>query len=173
MTATATLTPLLLGTAAVGSGLVGGVFFTFSGFVLPALARLPASAGVSAMQAVNRAAVTPPLMTALFGTAAVAAAVAVTAVPALRADDGATRTPALLAMGGAALYLAAGVLVTVAANVPLNDRLAGVDAGTPAAAQTWERYVRVWGGWNHVRTLGCLAASALLTAAALRPAGPA
>lgn len=173
MTTTETLTPLLLGTAAVGSGLVGGVFFAFSGFVLPALSRLPAGAGTAAMQAVNRAAVTPPLMTALFGTAAVAAAVAATSVVALRGDDDGDRGAALLALGGAGLYLVAGVAVTVVANVPLNDRLAGAVAGTPEGAQTWGHYLRAWGAWNHVRTVGCLAASALLTAAALRPGGPA
>lgn len=171
MTTTETLTPLFLGTAAVGSGLVGGVFFAFSGVVLPALSRLPAEAGTAAMQAVNRAAVTPPLMTALFGTAAVAAAVAASSLVALRDDGG--RGAALLALGGAGLYLVAGVAVTIVANVPLNDRLAGAVPGTPEAAQTWGHHLRAWGAWNHVRTVGCLAASALLTAAALRPGGPA
>lgn len=172
MTTAETLTPILLGTTAVGSGLVGGVFFAFSGFVLPALSRLPAGAGAAAMQAVNRAAVTPPLMTALFGTAAVAAAVAATSLVALRGDD-ADRGAALLALGGAGLYLVAGVAVTVVASVPLNDRLAGAVPGTDEAAQTWGHYVEAWGAWNHVRTVGCLTASALLTAAALRPGGPA
>jgi uncharacterized membrane protein len=111
----------------------------------------------------------------MFGTAAVAAAVAAASVPVLRADDG-DRTGALLALGGSGLYLAAGVVVTVAANVPLNDRLAGlgpVGTGSPQAAAAWADYLGAWGAWNHVRTAGCLAASALLTAAALRPAGPA
>jgi uncharacterized membrane protein len=35
--------------AAVGSGLIGGVFFAFSAFVMAALARLPASGGIAAM----------------------------------------------------------------------------------------------------------------------------
>ncbi len=57
--------------AAIGSGLVGGVFFAFSSFVMPALRRLPDDQGISAMQAINKAAPTPLFMTALFGTAAV------------------------------------------------------------------------------------------------------
>ena len=61
--------------AAIGSALVGGVWFTFSGFVMPALARLPAAEGVAAMQSINVKAVTPPLMLAMFGTAAAAWAI--------------------------------------------------------------------------------------------------
>src|SRR6516162_5972848 len=54
---------------AIGAALVGGVFFAFSAFVMPALRRLPAAQGISAMQSINRTAVTAPLMLALFGTA--------------------------------------------------------------------------------------------------------
>src|SRR5918997_1475589 len=70
---------VLLAAGIIGCGVVSGAFFAFSGFVMPALARLPASQGVAAMQAINVTAVTPPLMTALFGTAAVCQAIAVEA----------------------------------------------------------------------------------------------
>jgi uncharacterized membrane protein len=42
--------------AALGSGLVGGVFFAFSTFVMRALARVPAAQGIAAMQSINGAA---------------------------------------------------------------------------------------------------------------------
>lgn len=42
--------------AAISSGLVGGTFFAFSNFIMKALARLPASNGISAMQSINIAA---------------------------------------------------------------------------------------------------------------------
>ena len=45
--------------AAVGAGLVGGVFFAFSAFVMRALRGLPDEQGLAAMQAVNRAAPAP------------------------------------------------------------------------------------------------------------------
>lgn len=57
--------------AALGCGLVGGAFFAFSSFVMPALGRLPGAEGIAAMQAINILAVTPAFMAALFGTAAV------------------------------------------------------------------------------------------------------
>ena len=55
---------------ALGCGLIAGVFFAFSSFVIPALKRLPSAEGISAMQSINELAVTPAFMTALFGTAA-------------------------------------------------------------------------------------------------------
>ena len=42
--------PLLV---CVGAGLVGGVFFAFSAFVMKALAELPAAQGIQAMQRIN------------------------------------------------------------------------------------------------------------------------
>lgn len=52
---------------AVGCGAAGGVFFAFSTFVMPALARLPSVQGVGAMNAINVAAINPPFMLLLFG----------------------------------------------------------------------------------------------------------
>jgi hypothetical protein len=66
--------------SALGCGVVAGVFFAFSTFVMPALARLPTAQGVAAMQAINVAALTPPFMAALFGTGAACAILAVLAV---------------------------------------------------------------------------------------------
>ena len=63
------MTVALVVAAAVGSGLVAGVFAAFSGFVMRAFAGLPAAAGATAMRAVDVTAVRPPLMTLLFGTA--------------------------------------------------------------------------------------------------------
>src|ERR687895_1966757 len=52
---------------AVGAGLVGGVFFAFSNFVMQALGRLRPSEGAAAMQAINITVINPLFMTALFG----------------------------------------------------------------------------------------------------------
>jgi uncharacterized membrane protein len=39
--------------ALLGAAMIAGVFFAFSSFVMPALARLPAAGGISAMQSIN------------------------------------------------------------------------------------------------------------------------
>jgi uncharacterized membrane protein len=57
--------------AALSTGLMAGVFFAFSAFVMKALARLPIAQGIQAMQSINVTAVTPVFMAALFGSTAV------------------------------------------------------------------------------------------------------
>ena len=55
---------------ALGSGLVAGVFYAFSTFVMKGLARLPSAQGIDAMQSINITVINPRFMGAFFGTAA-------------------------------------------------------------------------------------------------------
>jgi uncharacterized membrane protein len=150
--------PLATTTAAVGAAVVGGVFFAFSTFVMPALDELPAAEGIEAMQAINRTAVGPGLMLALFGTAAACAGLGVVA---LRRRE---RPGARWLLAGSAVYLVGVVGVTMAANVPLNDTLAAVHPHAAGAADTWSDYLSRWTAWNHVRAAGSIAAAGLLLA---------
>ncbi|MGE3967484.1 MAG: hypothetical protein AB7F08_04545, partial [Dongiaceae bacterium] len=54
-----TLLPVLTFLSALGAGLIAGLFFAFSSFVMAALARLPADQGVAAMQSINTAVLNP------------------------------------------------------------------------------------------------------------------
>jgi uncharacterized membrane protein len=65
--------------AALSSGLVAGVFFAFSSFVMPALGRIHPDQGIVAMQSITVTAITPAFMLALFGTAVVALVLGITA----------------------------------------------------------------------------------------------
>ena len=69
-------------------------------------------------------------------------------------------TDAPYLVGGSALYLVGTILVTLAFNVPLNDRLAKVAPGTSEAAEFWAHYLTRWNLWNHVRTAASLASAA-------------
>jgi uncharacterized membrane protein len=53
-------------TATIGCGIVAGVFFAFSTFVMPALARLQPDRGIVAMQSIGITAINPLFMLALF-----------------------------------------------------------------------------------------------------------
>lgn len=146
--------------AALGAGLVAGVFFAFSSFVMNALGRLPAADGLAAMRAINVTVITPSFLGLFLGMAALAAALAVGA----GLDSGDPR--ALWLMVGAALYLLGCFGVTMRCNVPLNEALA--EAGDGAEAEEmWRRYLRVWTGWNTVRTVASLLASAAYIQAAM------
>jgi uncharacterized membrane protein len=138
----------------LGAGLVGGVFFAFSTFVMKALAQLPAGQGVAAMQRINVVVLQPLFLGAFVGTALLAAAGVVLAA----LDWGAPTSVLLLAAGG--LYLAGSFLVTVAFNVPRNERLAGLDPASPQTAEAWRVYLREWTRWNHVRTVASIASAA-------------
>lgn len=144
---------------ALGSGLAAGVFFAFSTFVMPALGRLPPSEGIAAMQSINVKAINPWFMGALFGTAVVALAAIVAAL----VDLGEDWAPYLIA--GAVLYLVGVIAVTIAFNVPRNNALAALDPASPESAGYWERYLREWTAWNHVRTVAPLIAAGLATVA--------
>ena len=145
--------------SALGCGVVAGVFFAFSAFVMKALARLPAEQGIAAMRAINVAAVTPAFMAALFGTAAACGALAVWALFAW--DE---RFAPYLLVGGA-LYLVGTILLTIAYHVPQNEALATVEPLGADAESHWRRYLSGWTAWNHVRTATALAAAAVLTIA--------
>jgi uncharacterized membrane protein len=152
------LMPLTL-LAALGSGVVGGVFFAFSGFVMKALARLRPAQGIAAMQSINVVAVTPPLMIAMFGTALACLALVASSVLKWR------EPVAMFRLIGGGVYLVGTVLVTIVGNVPLNNALAAVDPDSAEGATQWARYVPSWTAWNSVRTVAAIAAVALLTLA--------
>jgi uncharacterized membrane protein len=137
----------------LGTGLVAGAFCAFSAFVMKGLAALPPAQGVAAMQAINVAAVTPAFMTVFIGSAALCAVLAVVTFV-VWPDEG---TVELLL--GSALYLFGSFGVTVLANVPRNDALMKMEAGTREAAAYWTAYVREWTAWNHVRTIASAAAT--------------
>ena len=146
-------------TTALGCGLIAGVFFAFSTFVMSALKRLPPAYGIAAMQSINELAVTPAFMTALFGTAT--ACLGLVAWAAFSLGE----RPAALVLAGGALYIVGTIGVTIARNVPLNDRLAKLHPQGADVAGRWDEYVTKWTAWNHVRSAAALVAAALLTIA--------
>jgi uncharacterized membrane protein len=145
--------------SALGCGLIAGVFFAFSTFVMKALARVPAAHGIAAMQSINIVVINPLFMTAFLGTAATCALLIVSAFTRWH------RPGAACLLAGGLLYIVGTVLVTMVFNVPRNDALAAVDPASAEGARLWARYVVEWTVWNHVRTAAALAAATLLTVA--------
>lgn len=138
---------------ALGSGLIAGLFFTFSIFLMTALNRLPPAQGIAAMQSINTTILNPLFGLVFFGTAA---ASIVLAISALRrwGEPGAAWL-----LAGSVLYLVGAILVTIVFNVPRNNALAALDPNSADAASQWATYVSSWTAWNHLRTVGTLAAT--------------
>ena len=149
----------LLWFSAIGCGLLAGLYFAFSTFVMTALGRIEQAHGVAAMNAINSTILRSLFMPLFFGTTLASLALAVTAL--FRwSEPGAT---AMLA--GGLIYVAGMFLCTMFFNVPLNNALAAVDPASAEAAPVWARYLRDWTLWNHVRTVASTAACALYIAA--------
>lgn len=139
--------------AAIGSGIVGGIFYAFSTFVMRALGRISPAEGLRAMKAINVTVINPWFMTIFLGTAVLCAGVGVVSV--LRWQEHGT----VLRLGASVLYVVGCFGSTLAFNVPLNN---GLEADGSAAF--WARYLREWTRWNHVRTIASVAAAVLFTA---------
>ena len=147
---------------ALGCGLMAGVFFAFSAFIMPALSRLAPSGGIAAMQSINITAVTPVFMLAVFGTAVACIVLALLSL--LRWNAPVTA----YVLAGSVLYLVGAIAVTIAFNVPRNDALAGVVPASDAGLREWTGYLAVWTAWNHVRAVASLAAMASFVLALAR-----
>lgn len=141
--------------AVLGSGLIAGVFFAFSNFVMPALARISPEQGLSAMQSINITVLNPGFLGTFMGTAVLS--VVIIGLQLWQAS-----TPSYLLMAGALSYLLGCFAVTAIANVPRNKALVLLNSKSEQTLSAsdlaqWQEYLQSWTFWNHIRT----AASAL------------
>ncbi len=137
---------------ALGAALMAGTFFAFSNFIMPALAMLPAPAGVRAMQAIDVTVLNGRFLGIFMGTAALGAVVVVLAF----------FGGSIWAATGAIAYIFGTFGVTMALNVPMNERLRMLPPESTEAATYWQTYLKDWVFWNSVRTAAALLALVLL-----------
>lgn len=149
----------LLWFSALGCGVLAGLFFAFSAFIMRALGRLPPAAGIAAMNAINDALLRSLFMPLFLGTTLSAAAMAVVGI--LQWNQ--PRAAAMFC--GAVIHVGGKFACTMFIEVPQNNTLQRVDADSAAALPVWQRYLVRWTAWNHLRTLSCVAACALFVAA--------
>ena len=116
---------ILAAVTAIGAALIAGVFFTFSSFVMPALAKIPPGQGIAAMQSINVVVLRSAFMPVFLGTTLLCLAVAV-----LAGGD-------WMLLAGSLSYLLGCFGLTGRFNVPLNHRLARVMPDSDAGAALW------------------------------------
>ncbi|NJL83176.1 MAG: DUF1772 domain-containing protein [Chloroflexaceae bacterium] len=148
--------------AVLGCGLIAGVFFAFSTFVMSALSRLQPTQGIAAMQSINITVINPLFMLAFLGTAVICLVLLVFSLF-WRQQPG---TISLIT--GSLLYLIGTFGVTLGLNVPLNEALAKVEPSSTDGASLWAKYLTDWTFWNHVRTIAAIAATTFFTLAVSR-----
>ena len=162
------MTLLITLLAALGCGLISGVFFGFSSFVMPALARLRPAQGVRAMQSINVVVLNRWFLGVLLGTALACLVIALSALGGLARGGG---LGAGLRLAGCCMYLVGTILVTRLYHVPRNLALSSLPADGAEAERYWPGYVAGWSLWNHVRGAAAFLAAALLTLALLTLGG--
>lgn len=150
------------------AGAMAGFFYAYSMSVMWALDAVDPKAAIASMQSINIVVRNAIFFPAFFGTP-VAALVAA----GLWWKAGAGQVALLLALA-AIVYLAGAFLLTILANVPMNEALAIATIPTdPEQARTlWQSYSGPWTLWNHVRTIASFV-SLLLVGWALYAAGQA
>ena len=145
--------------AIVGAGVVTGLLFAFSNFVMKALADMPSEQGMFAMQRINERILNPIFFLLFFGTPLACAVLVIIAMgnTALRGNS--------WLIWGAVFYLIGPFGITIARNVPLNNELASV---VPKEADSfWPQYQRDWQFWNHIRSyLGVVSIACMALGAA-------
>ncbi len=152
--------------AALGTALLAGNFFAFSAFLMRALGGLSAERGIVAMQAITVAIKWPVFLILFFGTAALCAVLAGSAL----LHWGTPGSCYLLA--GTLLFLLGTFAVTMMRNVPFNRELIAVAPDTKEARDLWKRFQASWSLWNHVRTISAFLACAALILALVEMGSP-
>ncbi|MFK7991894.1 MAG: DUF1772 domain-containing protein [Sandaracinaceae bacterium] len=146
----------------LSSALVGGVFQSFSDFVMRGLLLAEPSGGMESMQQLNRTVFRSVFLTTFLALVPATLAFAVYAWVRL------SGTGRALILAGAVIYVVFVFAVTAAGNVPLNEQLDTLGATTPEGQTYWSTtYGRLWTWYNHVRTLGSVGAAACFLLAAV------
>jgi uncharacterized membrane protein len=138
--------------SALGSGLMAGLFFTFSNFVMKALGKTQPTQGIAAMQSINITILNPLFFIVFMGTAVTSILLPVSLI-----WRGPQPNSIFLIMGGIC-YIVGVMVVTIVFNVPMNNKLEAVDAESNEAHTLWQRYLTDWTRWNHVRTVASVLA---------------
>lgn len=138
-----------------GAGLITGLLFAFSNFVMRALADLPADKGMFVMQRINQKIINPLFMLLFLGTPLLCLLIIIHFAQTTELSDN------LFLLIGAFGYIVGPFGITLLFNVPLNNQLAREDLSDSDIK--WPPYQKKWQYWNHIRTYIGLLSVILLT----------
>jgi len=137
------------------TGLMAGIYFTFSVFIMKSLAELPAFQAAQAMNKINDVIVNTLFLPVFFGSVFLYAGLIVWQF----AD---WHSGSLSLVMAAVIYIVGMFLVTAFGNVPLNNRLKESEENEHELLLVWSYYLHKWTRLNHLRTISCIVSLALL-----------
>jgi len=141
---------ILLWAAALSSGLMSGVYFAFSGFIMNAFGKIETAQAIAAMNAINKTILRSLFMPVFFGSSIISLLLIIVAV----SQWNEVGSGILLVAG--LVYFVGMFLCTVVFNVPLNNSLAELNENSSNAQEIWSHYLKIWTRWNHLRTVSSL-----------------
>ena len=148
---TSSIVTALLWTAALSSGLIAGIYFAFSGFIMRAFGDIDTEHSIAAMNSINKTILRSLFMPLFFGSSLISVLLIAAAI----AQWGEAGTGLTLIVGF--VYFFGMFVCTILFNVPLNNSLAKLDKNSENAHRVWSRYLKTWTTWNHLRTVSSLA----------------
>lgn len=159
-----TISNISLAAATLCTGLMAGLFFSFSCSVMPALKRVPDKEFIAAMQSINRAIQNPVFFIVFFGCLLLLPACAYL-------NYNSPATPVFrLALAATIIYFIGAFGVTVFGNIPLNNTLDKFKMdGASAEMITQQRaaFEARWNGLNTVRTVASILSFVLMILACI------
>jgi uncharacterized membrane protein len=136
------------------SAMEGGVFLSFSDFIMRGFANAKDISAIDSMQGLNRTVLRSIFLTSFMGLAPISIAFSVYAGN-------------LLTYSATGIYLVSVILVTIGGNVPMNEKLDKMSKNSEEAKVYWTIYLKDWTRWNHIRTMGSFVTSILFLIATL------
>lgn len=140
--------------AAISAAMVGGIFLAFSDFLMASMADAGEPAGSTVMKAINVRVMGSVFIFLFIFLVPMSIGLAVAAY----AKRGCCFVTAWLS-AASALYVVGCFFVTGAGNVPMNNRLAGLE-GYEATTYWISTYLTAWTLLNTIRTVACILCSA-------------
>ena len=158
-----TIRSITLACAALTTGLMAGIFYAYAVSVNLGLAEQPDASYIATMNEINQKIQNPLFFPGFFGAVIFPIIALVVHLPHRR--SGRFR----LIFLACALYFSGSFLVTVVANIPLNEELALVATDAPAdeLARARAAYEGPWNFWNGVRSIFSIVAFAAIVGACL------
>jgi uncharacterized membrane protein len=142
------------------TGIMAGVYFTFSVFVMKSLNELPALQAAQAMNKINDVIVNTLFLPVFFGSTLWYAGLIVWAFADWQSDG-----RSMLMVIAALIYIVGMFVVTAFGNVPMNNKLQYSAHSDIELIEYWQQYQHSWTQLNHLRTLSCITSCALLVIA--------
>jgi len=151
-----TITLLL---ATLSTGIMAGIFFTWSNAVTTGLARLTDLEYLRAFQSMNRTILNPAFFLAIFGP------VILLPLSSFFQFKSASSTLFWLLLAASLVYITGVIIVTFSGNIPLNEILdkSALDGFSLEEAKSLrDRFENKWNSLNWIRTYSSLSAFLLL-----------